>query len=581
MITAVVFFMFLSLSIMLGLALPATRDFRSASNLLRSKQSFFISESSLEDVIYRLKTNKQVDAGETLILAGGSAVTIITDITSSKKEITALGDIINLNRKNKTILSIGQGTSFNYGIQAGLGGFFMDNNAGVNGNVYANGNIIGLQGAFVTGSAYAANPPAITADQSNDSPSSPPDSITFGTTNATEDVAQGFQLAGSSPLNKVSLYLKKVGSVGNIDVRIVNNQNGAPGSVIYASGNLSASLITTSFGWVDVALSPNPALSPGTTYWLVLNFGNGSASKYYVWAANSSYAGGQAKVGRVGASWSDTAPPGLDGYFKIYLGGQNSLIDNMIVGQNGIGNASANTVTNSTVAGNLYCQTGSENNKDCDTSQSDPAPQNFPISQAVIDGWKAAAVAGGTISGDYNITQDTSLGPKKINGNLNFNTNNQTLTLTGVVYVTGNIDTNANGATIKCSLSFGENSCMVVADGWINLKNNAVFSGSDQAGSFVLILSTAFCDGISTTPPCDSSEKKSAIYLGNNGEGAIFYAFNGLLYLKNGINAISAVGNEIYLDNGAVITYDQGLINQNFVSGPSAGWEIDGWREVE
>lgn len=583
MITAVVFFMFLSLSIMLGLALPATRDFRSASDLMRSKQSFFLSESGLEDVTYRLKKNKQVDVSETLVLAGGSAVTTITDITSNKKEITALGDIINLNRKNKTILSVGEGASFNYGIQAGTGGFSMQNNSGIYGNVYANGSITGSTiNSFVTGSAYAANSSELTANQLNDVPASPPNSIIFGNANATQDVAQSFQISSSDPLNKVALFIKKTGSPGNITVRIVNDSADAPGSTTYSSGNLSSSLVTNSFGWVEVALSPNYLITPGVSFWLVLNApSGGSATKNFTWAANSAYVSGQAKIGRLGVSWSNTVPAGLDGYFKIYLGGTNSSISSVVVGQNGIGNAAAHTVTDSSVAGNLYCQTGSGNNKNCDTSQSDPAPQNFPISQAVIDGWKIDATTGGTINGNYNITQDTSLGPKKINGNLSMTSPNKTLTVTGTIYVTGNIDISANGSSIKCALSFGENSCVIVADGWIHIDNNGNFSGSGTAGSFLFLISDSSCDGSNSNPPCDTADHYAAIDLHNNGQGAVYYATKGLLNLHNNVNITAAAAYKIDLSQGAAVTYDQGLINQNFVSGPSAGWDIEGWREVE
>ena len=52
------------------------------------------------------------------------------------------------------MLGTGDGVSFNYGIQSGVGGFVIGN-AVINGNVYSNGTIEGANGATVTGSAFA------------------------------------------------------------------------------------------------------------------------------------------------------------------------------------------------------------------------------------------------------------------------------------------------------------------------------------------------------------------------------------------------------------------------------------------
>ncbi|KKT91018.1 MAG: hypothetical protein UW93_C0014G0001, partial [Parcubacteria group bacterium GW2011_GWC1_45_13] len=36
----------------------------------------------------------------------------------------------------------------------------------------------------------------------------------------------------------------------------------------------------------------------------------------------------------------------------------------------------------------------------------------------------------------------------------------------------------------------------------------------------------------------------------------------------------------IILNNEAIITYESGLANVNFYSGPSGGWNIESWAEV-
>jgi len=37
----------------------------------------------------------------------------------------------------------------------------------------------------------------------------------------------------------------------------------------------------------------------------------------------------------------------------------------------------------------------------------------------------------------------------------------------------------------------------------------------------------------------------------------------------------------IDLNNNVIITYDSGLADLNFSSGPSGGWNISSWQEVE
>lgn len=197
----------------------------------------------------------------------------------------------------------------------------------------------------------------------------------------------------------------------------------------------------------------------------------------------------------------------------------------------------------------------------------------MPISDSQINQWKTDAAAGGTITGDYNVTSNVSLGPKKITGDLNLDSNNKTLTVTGIIYVQDDISI-SNGSTIKCDPSYGTNSCIVMADGEIHLSNNGVLSGSGTAGSFLMLLSTASGGG----------HHGSAIDLHNNASGAIFYAGNGMIYLHNNVTVTNLVANKIHLENGAKIIYDTLLQNVNFPpSGGGGGGSSDVkyWREAE
>jgi len=201
---------------------------------------------------------------------------------------------------------------------------------------------------------------------------------------------------------------------------------------------------------------------------------------------------------------------------------------------------------------------------------SDPIEtEGLPISEEEINNWKAEATAGGTILGDYNISGNKSLGPIKITGNLNINID-AILTITGTIYVQGDIKTN-NNSVIKLDSSYKSLSGVIISDGNIAIKNNVTTRGSGQEGSYLMLLSTS--NSLDLSDP--------AIDLNNNAEGAIFYASNGVIYLHNNINVREATGYKLALDNNAIINYDIGLENINFSSGPGGGWSVEDWREIE
>ncbi len=562
MLISVVFFLFISLAIISGLVSPTIREYKNSTDLLRSRQSFFVSESGVEDAYFRLKLSKPIGSSTSITLNGATATTAIVNSGFNEKTITTLGNVDGRERTNEVTLSTGDGVSFGYGVQAGVGGFYMGSNSVVNGSVYSNGTITGA--GSITGTAASANTSALAADQTNDS-GIPDSDITFGNANSTQDFAQSFQISTTDVVNKVDLYLKKVSTPGNLTVRIVNNSGGSPGTTTLASGSLSASLISTTYGWVSVPLSTNPQLNAGTTYWIVVD-GTTNSSRYYFIGANNSYASGTGKVGQYSSTWSNTTPADLDGYFRLYLGGIGGLIDGITVGSGGAGNAYAHTVTNSTVAGNNYCQVGSGNNKPCDTTLPDPTQVAMPISDQNILDWKVEAEAGGTYTGNYIVDDDTtSLGPKKITGDMTIR-NNADLTMTGILWVQGNL-TVSNNATVRLAPDYGTSEGVIVVDGIIDINNNSDFIGSGSSGSYLMVLST--------------SNSTSAITLENNGGAVILYAHNGTVNLSNNSGARALNGFQINLANNSVIIYDTGLANSNFVNGPSGGWNINTWEEIE
>ena len=573
MLVSIVFFLFISLAVISGLVLSPLREFKNANLNLNSKKSYALAESGLEDAFYRLTNGFSISGSETITLDSNSVITTISS-AGNETDIVSQGDVGNSERKVSLTLDTGVGVSFNYGIQTGYGGLTMSNNAGVNGNVYTNGDITGSNGSFITGSAYAANSGVLTVDQSNLTPAPPTSSINFRNASSSQDLGEKFQVGTTEPLSKVQFYIKKTGTPANATVKIVNNNADKPGTTVYASGPLIASQVTTSYSLVDVVLTSNPVLNVGTSYWVVIDSSSSSSTNYYTVGANTSYSSGYAKVGQQGGTWNNTSPSQLDAYFTILVGGVNAVISGTTIGTGGEGDARAHTVNNSTIAGSLYCQTGSGNNKSCNTSQLDPSPQPMPISEGNITQWKEEAEAGGTFNGNKTITDTSeSLGPVKINGNLTI-TNNATVTINGMVWVTGNISI-SNNVIVNLPPSYGSGSAVIVTDGKVSISNNVTFNGSGTQGSYIMLLTTSNCP---TDVSCGGSP---AIDVGNNAGTVILVAQNGTIQFSNNAGAKEAVAHTLSLSNNAVITYETGLADVNFTSGPSGGWVIESWKEIE
>lgn len=567
------FFIVVSLTILVGLVSPVVREFKISSDSLVSKQSYFNAESGMEDLMYRIKSGKEIgEVGEDrTLLISNSYVPIpvtITDGLNNRKNITMTSEYKSRERSLNVSLTTSAGVSFNYGVLVGQGGIYIDSGT-INGNVYANGPISGSSSGsnIITGSAISANSPSLLTNQANGA-GVPSYNITFGNANNTQDIAQSFQVTESSPLNKVQFYIKKYGLPNNAVVKIVSNNSGSPSTNVIATGTLIASSVTTSYGWVTVTFNENPTLDTGTIYWLVIDGGTSSNKYYIIGASNGGYDNGLGKIGQQGVAWSNTTPSGLDYYFNISLGGINGSVkgfgpyNQMHIGTIS-GNAWANNVSNSDVKGDIYCQSGTGNNKSC-IGRPDPAYIEYPVSDANIEEWKADASSGGTYVGNYLVDWDgDTIGPRKIQGNLTINGGGD-LIMTGNIWVTGNLILEGGGL-VKLDPNYGENDGVIVVDGTITVTGGGHATGSGTDGSYIMLLTTSYSTNAATI---------------EGGAGAvIMYAKNGTLNIFGGASLKEATGYKINLFGGANITYESGLTNNNFSSGPSGTWSVDSWGE--
>ena len=156
-LTAVVFFMFMSMIIVSGAYTVSYKESKSSRDFGTSKKSFFLAESGLEDLSYRMIKGKNYDTAEVLSLDGFFATTTVADINGAK-EITATGTAYKMIRKSKIKLANNDGVSFHYGVQVGDGGIVMENSSFIQGNVFSNGAIVGQNSNLVKGDIISAGP---------------------------------------------------------------------------------------------------------------------------------------------------------------------------------------------------------------------------------------------------------------------------------------------------------------------------------------------------------------------------------------------------------------------------------------
>ncbi len=143
-----------------GVINPAVGDYRAVTGSAVSRQSFFTAESGVEDVVYRLRSGKTVGATEALNL-GGARATTTTATSGQTKTVTATGELSRYLRALRSDLILGQGATFNFGVQTDQGGFVMENNSSVVGNLYSNGPIQGSGSSIVRGDVISAGPAGV------------------------------------------------------------------------------------------------------------------------------------------------------------------------------------------------------------------------------------------------------------------------------------------------------------------------------------------------------------------------------------------------------------------------------------
>ena len=126
----------------------------------------------------------------------------------------------------------------------------------------------------------------------------------------------------------------------------------------------------------------------------------------------------------------------------------------------------------------------------------------------------------------------------------------------------------SNNCDVHLTAGYATLSGVIISDNTIDISNGCVFGGSGQTGSYIIVLD-------------DKNDPTGQVMdVSNNTTAAIYYASAGRIHLNNNAAAKQLTAYGIDLDNNATITYESGLADVTFTSGPSGGYEVDHWKEV-
>jgi hypothetical protein len=592
------------IAVLAGSMLPKSRSVRIASDRSRALQ---VSETGIDRAIWCLNHSTQCASGysgETQAIGAGSYTVAVTP-SGSSKILTSTGTVNSQARTVEVTVTNQSSTeaSFYYGVQAGVGGFQLSNNAFINGNVYSMGSVLGSNGSYITGDAILtiSNP---TQDAVSNPSVSPLNTLTFGSNGSTNDViAQSFVPTVSDRVYSIDLKIAKTNSpTSTVTVLVYSDSGNNPDADLTSGGQVLSVAVPNDTpagweaGWTTQTFTPstNPVLTAGQKYWLVLRTNTTSSTRYWKVVRSTDdtpYANGTAKIDGDTTAMPAACAGGCDIAFRMNMGGVPPTLNIPNVN----GNAYSRTITNTTIGQKAYYQnlsgtvranggsdtcTEGENGPYCFDDTPDQPPADFPISEAQVTQMEAQAEAGGitTCTPTCTLASGTIIGPQKYVGDLVI-TNSAVITLAGTVWVDGNI-TLSNNAILQLSSGYGTSSGIIIADspsartvaGKISLSNNGDLRGNANPGTYIMALSMYR----------DPADLQSAVDVANNLTAGIVYAPEGMITIANNAGLKEVTARKISLLNNASVTYESGLASVVFSNGPGGSWAIQdqSWREV-
>lgn len=548
---------------------------------VKSLEVGYLAEAGLDKAVTSLNKTGGTYTGETGVKLGQGeySVSVINkDVNTKIIKSSAATPSFDLPKATKEIqieVSKGVGVAFNYGVQVGDGGLYMEQQGTINGSVYSNGNVVIDQQSEVLGDIYVAGGTQPVADQAHEC--SPPNcsDFLFGKNFSGQniyDVAQSFKPSQTQVINKVGLKIKKFGNPQSANVRILADSNGNPDrNSVLASGTIQSNLVTSQYSFIDVTFTSSPTLSAGTTYWIMVDTSGNTSNNYWAWEQDSLAGYTCSSTPPCLAKWSTGSSAwntiSGDMGFKVYMGG----VINYIRGANMVkiaGNAHANTLIDLNIGGAAYYQSAQNITAgSLHPGSPDPQPLPMPISQANIDEWKDQT--------DENVyTGDITNCPSFLNSGKYVG--NVTLpalcsvTVHSPVWITGNFYMDQQ-SKLRLDSSYGTSSGVFIVDGTVTMEQQNDIQGScgEQVcsnGSFLFLIS----EFNSRNDP----EGRYAIHVQQQGNTGVLYSNLGTIKIEQQNDFTEITAWKISLGQQMDITYNQGLAGAFFSSGPSGSYSV-------
>lgn len=354
---------------------------------------------------------------------------------------------------------------------------------------------------------------------------------------------------------------------------------------------VAVTTITTNASIFEVTTEASAFNSFRTTY-AELQPGNGASFSYGIQTGNGGFSlsNNTSVIGNVFSNGTVVGQGSATIYGDIISAGPSGLVD----GVTATGSVYAHSIVDSDVGGDAFYQTIS--NTDVDGTEypgwPDQNPEPLPITDAKIAEWQQALLDDGALiaatdpecsTGTYTIDVNTTLGNVVIECDVVIKKKGSatTVTIDGNVWIQGNLSF-TQGPRLEVDASLGSESAYVIVDdpsdritsSQIDIRQSTEFDGSGHQNSFIMLLTQ--------NESWENGGSDFAISIGNSSNGkVILYAAHGGISIGNSTSLKEVTGYRIVLSNGAAVTYESGLANLLFTGGPSGGFELYDWREIE
>ncbi|MDP2683417.1 MAG: hypothetical protein Q8P20_00005 [bacterium] len=559
-----------ALAIITTVSITTSNSLKIANSDIDTEKTFYAAETGINEGLMELNFNPaphdfcidfsgvRIDCGDSTFT--NKVVVVITAYDKYNRNINSTA--MNSAGKIRT-LEIEATTSsisvpLKYAVHSGRGGFILDNGAIVRGPVYSNGNIEGDNTSYIYAEYINVDDEVQVASEPTPSPKqeSTPQSFNIAQNQENLKAAQQFRVPVEETLNNVSIYIQRSSSQPLPDspyyLQIVRDNADSPDlTQVVAQEEIN---IPKDIEWLSIQINPAPILYPDQIYWLVIGATTQvDNSRYIIWHFNDNndtYADGQAKFfNNTLGTWVSMSG---DFSFETLLGIGDTFIKDGYV----YGNITAHSIININGEG--------ERNEGINLPR-----VSYAITDNDIEVWKLDAESGDELdcsllgpdctkdaNGDVTLNDanpanpeviDFSVGPKVIRGNLFIN-GKVNILLLGNLYVEKNIIFMNPGAKMTAGPLNSPAARVVIAEGIIEIKNNAELHGSGHELSYLLMISK---DNYSTSGDI-------AIDPAPNSSSVLFFAPYGFIEMANNTFLNSATAYIIHLEN-ATIEYNENL----------------------